>query len=156
MGRWGSDVVALACIAGGAVVGSGVTAALFARSVDGEAHRVEVVCASESPRVIVQLSSGAAASSTRTIHVRSHSACGESIHVDVAGLEERMEEARQRMDEARLRVEEARGRIEEAQFRIAEVREVREIDAVRTEEIRATLDKLKAETDRARASGGND
>lgn len=148
--------MALACIAGGAVVGSGVTAALFARSVDHEAHRVEVVCASESPRVVVQLSSGSVATPSRTIHVRSHSACNESIHVDVEGLEERMEEARERMDEARLRVEEARGRIEEARFRVEEVRQVREIDARRAEELRATLEKLKAETDKVRASGGND
>ena len=143
MGRWGSDVVALACIAGGAVVGSGVTAALFARATDGEAHRVEVVCASEAPQVIVQLSSGMVATSTRTVHVRSHAACDESIHIDLAGLGEQMEEARARMEEARGRVEEARGRIIE-------------VEELRAEELRAVAEKLKAEADRARASGGND
>lgn len=178
MGRWGTDVVALACIAGGAVVGSGVTAALFASPGEREAQRVEVVCASEAPQVVVRLSSGTNATSTRTIHVRSHSVCDESVHVDVAGMGERMDEARQRMDEARLRmdearvrVEEARGQIESAEFRIQEVHEVREIarlrlegveeelvevEELRAEELRAVLERVKADVERARASGGND
>jgi len=186
MGRWGSDVVALACIAGGAVVGSGVTAALFARSAGGEAQRVEVVCANESPRVVVQLSSGMVATSTRTVHVRSHARCNEAIHIDVEGLGDQMEEARERMEEARLRIEEARGRMEEAHVRVEEVRQVRErarvhiegveaeiievdelraeelraalesLESVRMDEVRAQLDKLRAEAEKARGSGGND
>lgn len=179
MGRWGTDVVALACIAGGAVVGSGVTAALFARASDGGDHRVEVVCESEAPRVVVRLSSERSATSTSTIHLQSRSGCDESIHIDVASLQERMDEARQRMEEARgrmeearYRVEEARERIEEAEFRVEEVKEVRElarlrvegieaelveVDQLRAEEVRTALEKLRSEAERVRqASGGND
>ena len=171
MGRWATDVMALACIAGGAVVGSGVTAALFASSGEREAQRVEVVCANEAPQVLVRLSAGLSATSTRTLHVRSHSACEELIHIDVAGLDERMDEARARMEEARVRVDEARGQIEAAEFRIQEVHEVREIarlrlegveeelvevEELRAEELRAVLERVKADVERARASGGND
>jgi hypothetical protein len=139
MGRWGTDVVALACIAGGAVVGSGVTAALFASPGEREAQRVEVVCASEAPQVVVRLSSGTNSASTRTIHVRSHSVCDESVHIDVAGMGERMDEVR---EIARLRLE----GVEE---------ELVEVEELRAEELREVLERVKADVERARASGGN-
>jgi chromosome segregation ATPase len=155
-----------------------VTAALFASSGEQETDRVEVVCEIDAPQFVVQLSSGQHTTSSRTIHIRSRSACGESVHVDVAKLNEqmdearaRMEEARARMDESRVRVEDARGLIEMAQVRVQEAREVREIarlhvegveadlievEELRTDELRAALEKLAAEAERVRAAGGND
>lgn len=108
MGRWGSDVVALACIAGGAIVGSGVTAALVSATSDSEAERVEVVCASTaSPRVVVRLSSGSAAVSKSTIQVHSRSEgarCGGSAHFNIAQIEGEIEEVVERAELARLRL----------------------------------------------------
>ncbi len=146
MGRWGTDAVAVACIAGGALVGSGVTTALVSASEERQAERVEVVCASKaSPRVVVRLSSGSAAVSTRTIQIRSGSSARcTSAHFDVQEIEGKVEEAMERAELARIRferefeldraavlerrasieaqVERARLQLDEARFRAAAAR----------------------------------
>ena len=55
MGRIGTDVMALACIAGGALAGAAVTAGVMSRGADAQYRVVTRHCVAEAPRIIVRL-----------------------------------------------------------------------------------------------------
>lgn len=99
MGRLGSDVLALSCIAGGAVIATGITAALLA-SPAAHAPRADASCSSE---VVVRV--GSAHDESGDLKIFSTADVCSAIRVDVAELGERMEEVRLRAEEARARGE---------------------------------------------------
>lgn len=140
MGRLASDVMALACIAGGAVVGAGVTAGLMASTDAGE--RVgHVVCADavDAPTVVVRLGSGSAYVATRSARVGSaHDGCSASARVHVVEAKQVAVEARARADAARARAREARLRADEVRLQADEIR-------LRVDEMRLQADRLGAE-----------
>ncbi|MEQ9569476.1 MAG: hypothetical protein RLN75_04745, partial [Longimicrobiales bacterium] len=96
MGRFGTDVLALACIAGGALVGSGVTAGLLARGQQPH-HRAVVTCAtSTSSHVVIRLGKGG--TSGDNVEVVAAKPCDEHVQIDLAEMRERVEVARVRME----------------------------------------------------------
>ncbi|WP_405282951.1 hypothetical protein V3331_14295 [Gaopeijia maritima] len=121
MGRFGTDVLALSCIAGGAVIATGITAALMA----GPAHapKVDAACSSQ---VVVRV--GSAHDEPGKLRVFSTSGACNAVRVDVADVSPRMEEVRIHLDEARARAERARVEAEQVRERAEVVRvQVREV-----------------------------
>jgi hypothetical protein len=116
MSALGTDLLAVACIVGGAAV-SGVTTM---RLMDGHDAHARVACVGAtvrtSPRVVVSMDGGKGAvivAPRVRVHadhdcmafvVESHG----DVQVNMAEMRARMEEARARMDEARARMEKAR------------------------------------------------
>jgi hypothetical protein len=154
MNGLGTDVVALACILGGATMSGAAT--LAARSGDGQA--VDVACAVEmveSPNVVVALGEGrehivvaprvrvhashaCANAVSQEVHVRMEAAQHEMLRA-----QERAERAQERAARARERAQErmerARERIERAQVR------VRRVDGLESEELRRQLEAMGEE-----------
>jgi len=130
MSGLGTDVVALACILGGAAVGGVVT--LGAR--DGGAHQHEVLCAVEAqtaPRVVVAMG-GDEKSIVVAPRVQVHAQHGcEAVLVD--------ERVRVRMDVARMEMERARERMGRARVRLERV------DRVELEEARLMFEERMGE-----------
>lgn len=129
MGRFGTDVLALSCIAGGAVVATGITAALMA----GPAHapKVDAACSSQ---VVVRV--GSAHDDAGKLRVFSTSGACNAVRVDVADVSPQMEAVRVRVDEARARAEVARARAEEVRIEAEKVRERSEVVRVQVREVR--------------------
>ena len=130
MSGLGTDVVALACILGGAAVGGVVSLAAW----DGGAHEHEVLCTVEAqaaPRVVVAMG-GDEKSIVVAPRVQVHSQHGcEAVVVD--------EHVRVRMDEARMQMERARDRMERARVRLERV------DRAELEESRLIFEERMAE-----------
>ncbi len=135
MGRLGTDVVALACIAGGALVGAGVSAGVMARA-DGARHEVHVSCATSTSHVVIRMGEGD--TSKDNVRVISSRPCGTAVQVDVKELQERVEVARVRMERARRSAEVARVQADEVQ--------------VRAERLRASMDEMRFPSDEVRAA----
>jgi hypothetical protein len=126
MSGLGTDMVALACIVGGAAVGGFATLA----SQDGGHEHLDVACveAVESPQVVVALGDGAE-SFVVAPNVQVHAshechAVQEEVHVI------RMREARHEMERARERVERAQERMERVRVRLERV-DRQELDEAR-------------------------
>lgn len=134
MGRFGTDVVALACIAGGALAGAAVTAGVMVGSVDGAdsaASEYRVVtrhCAVvEAPRVVVRLHSedGESTVTTRSYEAQSGKAdapCVAASTISVVRTTEWREDIGERLDAARAEVEEMRLQAEEMRLHADELR----------------------------------
>lgn len=153
MGRWGSDVLALTCVLGGAVVGTGLTFALMSGASHRASERLEVVCESGvSPGVVVRLGSGSAEVQSRVIRIHSNRSCaGEPLHIDMDGLEATVDRARARAERARVQGELARVQSEQMRVRMARVRE--QIERPADETLKAVEEmRLQAETARLQAT----
>lgn len=146
MGRFGTDVVALACIAGGALVGSGVTAGLLARGQQPH-HRAVMTCAtSTTSHVVIRLGEGD--TSRDNVEVIAAKPCGEHVQIDLDEVRERVEVARVRMERARRSAEVARVQADEVRARAQQLR-------VSVEEIRIPSDEARAAADAARRAATN-
>lgn len=140
MGRLGTDVVALACIAGGAIVGAGVSAGLMARAGSSAHHEVRVSCTSTaSSHVVIRLGEGDA--SRENVRVIAAKPCSEMVEVELDEVLERVEVARERMERARRSAEVARVQADEVRAR-AERARVQSIERIRlpAEESRAAAE----------------
>jgi hypothetical protein len=142
MSGLGTDVVALACIVGGAVVSGTATLAMRA-----DPHRVDAACAVEmveSPNVVVALGDSrehivvAPRVRLHTSHGCGH-AVSEEVQVRVEAARHEMERARERAERTRERVERARERMERARVRLERV------DRREAEELRRQLEAVGAE-----------
>lgn len=136
---WGTDVRALACIAGGALVGGMATAAVADASNGGHDHvSTSVTCAAEgvTPRVIVVGDASARVVVAPGVRIGEGSTCVESsrhirVHTRVGDdgavvAEVRMRDAEVRMREARARMEEARARADLALERARRIQAAQE------------------------------
>jgi hypothetical protein len=147
MNGLGTDVVALACILGGATMSGAAT--LAARSGDGQA--VDVACAVEmveSPNVVVALGEGREHIVVAPrVRVHASHACAnavsQEVHVRMEAAQHEMLRAQERAARARERAQErmerARERIERAQVR------VRRVDGLESEELRRQLEAMGEE-----------
>ncbi|MFC1662167.1 hypothetical protein ACFL3S_12080 [Gemmatimonadota bacterium] len=112
---FGTDVIAVACILGGAATAGALTLAMA-----GGGHQEHSACAvgamEVSPRVLVSSDTGArVVVSVPNIRVHTDHDCAVVVHEDV---QLRMEEARREVERARERVEEARERVERVRIRV--------------------------------------
>ncbi|MEJ2205011.1 MAG: hypothetical protein P8170_12985 [Gemmatimonadota bacterium] len=143
MNGLGTDVVALACILGGATMSGAAT--LAARSGDGQA--VDVACAVEmveSPNVVVALGEGREHIVVAPrVRVHASHACAnavsQEVHVRMEAAQHEMLRAQERAERAQERMERARERIERAQVR------VRRVDGLESEELRRQLEAMGEE-----------
>jgi hypothetical protein len=154
--RWmmsglGTDLLAVACIVGGAAVTGGATLASFG----ADHQQVDAACAVEvveSPNVVVALGNGPEHIVVAP-RVRVHAAhgCGhavsEEVQVRVEAARHEMERARERAERARERVERARERVERARVRLERV------DERESEELRRQLEAVGAELGTLRLEG---
>ena len=138
MGRWATDVVALACIAGGAVVGAGVTAGLVASTDDGQREvRVRCVDGSDGARVVVRLGSGTATVSHRARHSGSaHDGCDVDTRIQIVEAVELSAKVRERAEAARARAAEARLHADALRIEADEMR-------VKMDELRLHMDEVR-------------
>ncbi|MEQ8329340.1 MAG: hypothetical protein RH859_02630 [Longimicrobiales bacterium] len=124
----GADVTALACIAGGALVGGVATAALVEAAdgphgaVHAEALDGRCLDTDDAPRVIVAGGEGARIVVAPGVRIGAGSHCVEGRHevrIHHAIREDRIREVRIRVDRRQVRSEEVRERMEEARVREA-------------------------------------
>lgn len=160
----GADVTALACIAGGALVGGVATAALVEaadgphRAVHAEALDGRCLDTDDAPRVIVAGVEGARIVVAPGVRIGAGSHCVEGRHevrIHRAVREDRIREVRIRVDRRQVRSEEVRERMEEARARAEEMHERMEEARVRMDEARermreVRLDELTSGPDDAR------
>lgn len=149
MGRFGSDVLALSCIAGGAVIATGITAALMA----GPAHapRADGACSSQ---VVVRV--GSAHDDAEKLRVFSTSGACSAVRVDVADIRHRMEGVRIRADEARVRAEVARVEAVEVERKVRTAELLIRQRENQFEALRHQMEALERRLEEAREAGGND
>lgn len=159
MSRWGTDVLALACIAGGALVGGVATMAMAAGGHDHDRHAVECVRVEDvghTASVAVSVSGVGAETIVVAPRVRTHQAhCvtleefewtgHEQRHLEVARVQ--MEAARQKLQAKRLELDGLELRLdasfegmeEEITFEIQEALEQElqrlEVELIRLDEI---------------------
>ncbi len=115
MNGLGTDLVAMACILGGAAVSGATTMAL----VDGHAGHADVACVGAavdvSPRVAVSLDGGkSTVITTPRVWVRHDHDCRvvkvdvrRDVRVDMDQVRAQLEQARERLEQARTRVQRA-------------------------------------------------
>ena len=127
MGRLGSDVLALVCIAGGALAAAGITAGVLASSADGDVQVMTMTqrCMTmQAPRVVVRLGSGEGTASVTT-HARAPRATScaniEATSVSVIRTTEWTEELGEQLDAARVQMEGMRIDADEIRFRADEL-----------------------------------
>ncbi len=142
MSVMGTDVLAVACIVGGAAVSGGATLAALQRA-------EPVGCAAEAvvaPRVTVRM--GGVGQDVvvrpRVVMVHGVHACG-AVVVD-RDVRVRMDEVRARVEEARARAEGARARAERARARAEEAREG--VETVPGDEFQTQLQEAMARLER--------
>jgi ATP-dependent protease ClpP protease subunit len=139
MSGFGTDMVALACILGGAATGGAMTMALQAGGED-----VRMDCAVETmsvgSQIVVTGDHGARAIVKSTPQMELHQA--HDCQLAVAG------EVRIHMEEVRREMEEARGRVEVVRIHMDEARTLAEearasVDEVRLQEFEILLEKVE-------------
>ena len=151
MGRLGSDVLALACIAGGALAGAGITAGLMARSVDVDSQTALRHCVVEydAPQVVVRLrsSDGTASVTTRAkapdatncVTIEPNSVrIVQPTAISVIKTTEWTEEIGEQLDQARAQMEETRLRADEFRLQADELR-------LHADELRLQADEMRLE-----------
>lgn len=126
MSAMGTDVLAVACILGGAVVSGAATLAAV-RQGEEASCTVETIAI---PRVAVGVGSGDGNVVVRPRVVRVHRGGSHGCATVVVddGVRIRMDEVRARVGEARARAEQARVRADQARMRVEQVR-VRAVQA---------------------------
>ena len=149
MSSFGTDIVALACIAGSAATSGAVTLAFL----DGD-HGADAPCAVEAlavtPRVVVSGNGGTETivMATPNVRIQSSTKCGawhpEHIHIRTKHMRREMEDARVHIEVARASAERARERAEVVRMRIREAREGES-------EAREGFERMRAEMEAARA-----
>ncbi|MBT8337422.1 MAG: hypothetical protein KJO11_12515 [Gemmatimonadetes bacterium] len=128
MGRIGTDVVALACIAGGALAAAAVTAGVMAGGADAEYRVVTRHCVSvEAPRIFVRLhgEDGEATVTTRSYSAQAGAAdapCVTASSIAVVRTAEWTEEIGAQLDAARAEVDGIRLEADEMRLRADELR----------------------------------
>jgi hypothetical protein len=162
MGRLGSDVLALACIAGGALVGAGVTAGVAARGADS--HDVRVVTkhcvVTEAPKVVVRLHSRDGEATVRS-HYTPRAEAGEpgscatvtASSVHVIRTAEWTEELGQQLDAARAEYEELQLHADELRLKADELRLSSDLARLRADDLSFEADGIFVEGDRIRLRG---
>ncbi len=167
----GTDVLAVACIVGGAAVGGGATLAALR---DGAPQRCETQTIA-IPRVAVRVGGGRdVVVRPRVVRVEHGHGCatvvvGEDVNVRLDEARARVEVARMRVERAREQVDAVRVRADEARQRADEMRaradamrqvieETRLQAEVPTDEIRAKVQQelSRIEKELARLDGGGD
>lgn len=128
MNGMGTDVLALACIFGGAAVGGGVTMAAL-NQLDAPGCSAETL--SVHTVVVGAHAHGGVFTATPNVRVRGAPGCG-IVVVHAGDVRVRFDEARvrARVEEALARAEEARSRADEVRQRVEE--EVTRLDAGRS------------------------
>lgn len=121
MSGFGTDVLALACILGGATASGALTAALLGGAHDDIHLDAHVGCAVEtvhaSPQVVVALGSSPKTVVVGRPHVRVHTTHDCASAIVSTQVEASLERAREAMERARGRTERVRIRIEEGRLR---------------------------------------
>ena len=150
MSSFGTDIVALACIVGGAATSGAVTLAFL----DGN-HEADAPCAVEAmavaPRIVVSGSGGSETIVMATPNIRFHSSadCGawHPEHIQIRTMHKRrdMADARVFIETARAGAERARERAEVVRMRIREAQEV-------SAEARENFERVRSEMEAARAT----
>jgi hypothetical protein len=152
MNALGTDVLALACILGGAAVSGGATLAALDRSGSAECRLVEA----SGPRMIVRVGADdREVVVVPRVHVRGAEGCAPvvvegsmRVDVDVDAIRTRVEEARARAEIARERALLARERAEQARVRAGSIRDERIEERIREE-----MTRLERELERLRVEG---
>jgi hypothetical protein len=114
MSMMGTDVLAVACIVGGAAVSGGATLAALRRT-PPERCTAEAIVA---PHVMLRMGGYGQDIVVRPRVVAVHGAHGCAAVVVDSDVRVRMDEVRARVEEARARAEEARARAEQARARV--------------------------------------
>ncbi|HSM61307.1 MAG TPA: hypothetical protein VK849_10940 [Longimicrobiales bacterium] len=162
MSGLGTDVVALACIRGGAAVGGVATAALDR---GGERGGADPACAVETlletPAAVVAMGGGEGRIVVAPrVRVRDGEACAvvvdPRVEVRLQRTEAQLERARARMEGARERMERARVRMERARVRVEPVERER-LDRARAELMRrlSEIDGMDLRLDELDLSGAS-
>ena len=151
MSGWGTDVVAVACIVGGAAVSGGAT--LFAMRGGEQPARCEMQAVAV-PQVVVRMGDGGAVRvRPQMVRLRSEHGCA-VLMVGGEGTEVRLDEARARMEDARVRIERARGRVDAARVRSDAARARADAVRARADATRIRADALRKAMDEVRAQAG--
>jgi hypothetical protein len=145
MSGFGTDILALACIAGSAATSGAVTLALF----DGH-DPAQANCAVEgfalAPNVVVSGRSGARAivMTTPRVHVHASHDCkavvSENVRIRMEHMRHEMEEARVRIEVERVGAEEARVRGEILRLQADQARQLMEEARERAVEARGSME----------------
>lgn len=162
MKRLGTDVLAVACILGGGVVGGAATLAFLAAQGDTPAGcAIETVTA--TPNIVVARGGGSRAIVLATPHIRVHSRGGCAGWVP-SGVSVHVEGGHRQLPEFQLQMEESRAGMQEAMKTMMQLREAQHIEAevlaleaqARLEEAEITLEEvlLKKVEKMEKGSGG--
>jgi len=145
MSGFGTDILALACIAGSAATSGALTLAFM----DGPGS-AQADCAVEAfsvaPNVVVSGRDGARAVvlATPRVHVHASHDCrrvvSERVRIRMEGMQREMEEARIRVEAARARAEQSRARAEIIRLQGDQVRHLLEEARERTMEAKGELE----------------
>jgi len=145
MSGFGTDILALACIAGSAATSGALTLA-FMDGHDPAEQNCAVEAFSVAPNVVVSGRAGARAVvlATPRVHVHASHDCrrvvSEKVRIRMEGMQREMEEARIRIEEARVGAEEARAKGEIMRLQADQVRHLLEEARERAIEAKGELE----------------